>query len=131
MKHLILVALFSAAIIASAGPNEQTTLSGIVIQRPGFPIVGATVTVDWNAPRRNGPAKTSSPNATQTTDSYGQFSVQLVPGFYDVCAHAEGFVPICETVAIGDTEVRHKLFLRANPLILEEIRTRNYDSKWD
>jgi hypothetical protein len=121
MKHVLLAALLGCAIFTSADSTETLTLSGVVRDPMGAAIGGATIMVHWNMPRANGPSKPGVSDSVVETDRIGEFSIKLVPGFYDVCVHAVGFSPTCDTVALGKVQSsQYKTVLQPNPLITKE-----------
>lgn len=121
MKYVLLTALLGCAIFASADAADIATLSGRVIDISGGSIGGAVVVLHWNMPRVNGPPKREGADPVVKTDRFGEFSIKLIPGFYDVCVHATGFSPTCQTVALEDgRKQRFNATLKPDPLITNE-----------
>jgi len=125
MKVALLAVLLGCSFSMWAVSDETVTLSGSVKDPTGASIARATVVVHWNMPRANGPQKPNASDAVMNTDKFGEFSVNLKLGFYDVCVHAAGFSPTCDTVALGSGQGSSlKTVLKPNPLITNEYGDR-------
>src|SRR5438045_7888612 len=83
-------------------PASSTFLTGTVRDSAGAVIPGAEIFVHWNCARADGPRKPLAHDVVTKADANGEFSVAVVSGFYDVCAHAKNFSPACETVRAAE-----------------------------
>jgi hypothetical protein len=125
MKTLLLTASLFWTIAACAQSTGPTEFSGRVTDPMGASIGNAIIDIHWNMPRATGPSQPHKIDTSTTTDKSGTFLIVLPPGFYDVCVHAIGFSPTCETVAIGKEQVVvYKTALKPSSLITTEYGDR-------
>ncbi|MGB8885640.1 MAG: carboxypeptidase-like regulatory domain-containing protein [Candidatus Korobacteraceae bacterium] len=87
--------------LIGAQSTETTKFSGTVTDASGAVIVGANVRFHRNQTFGNHPPQRAIPDVLVQTDPNGEFSVDVSPGLYDICAHAGGFLPTCETATIS------------------------------
>jgi hypothetical protein len=125
--------VLSASVVSGAFlmAQERGTLSGQVLDPTGAAMANSLVSLRWNdigeemcwsncgkRKKRKTPHKKEF---TVQTDSAGRFGVYLFPGWWDVFAYSDGFVPTCRVVGVEpgkttDIEIR---FLRSVRLTLE------------
>jgi hypothetical protein len=68
------------------------------------------------------PAATNQvPDRTLETDPHGKIAIKLPSGFYDVCAMASAFTPVCRKVVLREHDADIKFQLSASPEVLEQI----------
>ena len=121
MRSLGVAVLTLLAILAFAQSEKGTSFSGRVTDTAGGSIGHAIVSLHWNVARANGPSQPATTDSVVSTDMFGEFSINLTPGFYDLCVHAAGFSAVCETVAIGERPGSfYKTVLKPDPLITKE-----------
>jgi hypothetical protein len=94
----VIFILFAIALAGSEAQKGQ--LTGIVTDESGAVIPNAHVSIHWNCRRAGGPPNRDTTDLAVNTDAKGIYSATLISGFYDVCAHAAGFTPVCKTVPI-------------------------------
>lgn len=59
---------------------------------------------------------------TASSDSKGQFSIELAPGFYDVFVTATAFSPHCEKIRLKGTGTKiYKVKLKISPVTSKEL----------
>ena len=90
------------------------TLNGTVVDPTGMAIPNALVILYWNNAGDkmswNGVPKLANPGKkglTVITDSRGQFSVKVTPGWWDVFVHEDGFLPICRNIGVEDGKTQN------------------------
>lgn len=95
--------LFLAAISTNAA-----TLTGTIRDSGGAIIPNAFITVHWDSGSSNGldGKPVTQKDVTATSDSKGQFSLELPAGIYDVFATAAAFSPHCDKIRLKDKEVK-------------------------
>lgn len=99
----LLVLLLLAAVSAKAA-----TLSGVVRDSEGAVIPNAHVIVHWD-PSGSSYLKDNlgiKQDMAATSDSKGQFSLELPGGFYDVFVTATAFSPHCEKLRLRGKETK-------------------------
>ncbi len=121
MKYLMVLACLLLASVTSA---EGATLSGTVRDSQGAVIAKAHVVVHWDSSGSNYLKDNIGikQDITATTDSNGEFSLDLPPGFYDVFISATAFSPQCEKLRLKDSEVkRYQVKLNVSPVTSKEL----------
>lgn len=99
------------------GRHTRQQLQGIVKDQHGAVI--------WHASMRMVPAQnreSSHKEIVTSTDQYGQFSAELQPGEYRICATASGFTETCQAIRVSedhDTKVEFSLSVDKNQLPAE------------
>ncbi|HXZ31408.1 MAG TPA: carboxypeptidase-like regulatory domain-containing protein [Terriglobales bacterium] len=119
--HLLVV--FVIVLSAPAWCEDLNgLLAGNVRDSEGAAIRDAHVSIYWNHARAGDFSTPEVFEFAVKTDAKGEYSMELIPGFYDVCVHAMAFSPTCQTVAIttGQT-AKYEPRLNANALIVREI----------
>ena len=109
MRPVLPAALIVCATIASGQSIETATLTGSVHDPSGAVIGGAVVRV-----RRVSSAKTPSAesNRSLSTNINGEFSIELAPGRYEVCADASGFRQDCQKLEmVAGQEISYRTSL--------------------
>jgi hypothetical protein len=81
-----------------AGEAASRNLAGIVTDSANAPIPNATVLIHWDGfglsrTPHLGPGSTALLDIRLTTNILGQFSANLIPGFYDVLVVVDGYEP--------------------------------------
>lgn len=124
------VFIVCCALSALASPPAASTfLRGTVRDSAGAVIPGAEIFVHWNCARAYAPRKPLAQDVFIKADANGEFSVAVVSGFYDVCAHAKNFSPACETVRATEGQTEHyNPVLKVNQSIVEEYGDRFFES---
>ena len=92
---LTLISVSAGSVQAVSSSKTHATISGIVTDNKGNPLVGALVSL-WRE-NANKPAVKHT-----TTDKQGKFIAKVVPGRYEIKANAIGF----SEVAFADVNVR-------------------------
>jgi hypothetical protein len=100
-RGMLLTVLLVFATAAYAHSPKTTVFSGMVTDATDARIVGAMVSIHRKGEIVSGSLTQSSLESTLATNDRGEFSIQLRPGPYEVCAQAQGFLRNCETVEIG------------------------------
>jgi len=97
------VVLFLAAISTNAA-----TLTGTIRDFDGAIIPDAFIIVHWDSGSSNGldGKVVIQQDVTATSDSKGQFSLELPAGIYDIFVTAAVFSPHCEKIRLKDKEVK-------------------------
>jgi Carboxypeptidase regulatory-like domain len=115
---------FTVLLLVTAVSTGAATLSGTVRDSEGAVIANAHVLVHWD-PSGSNYLKDNlgiKQDITATTDSAGQFSVELPPGFYDVFVTAMAFTPHCDKVRLKGTEARtYEVKLKISPVTSKEL----------
>lgn len=119
MKFLLMIMAVtlcsSLAVAVSSG-----TITGSVMDSEGAIIKNAHLVFHRDFSGQNKPA--AYPDVTRETDASGRFSVQLEPGFYDVCIMATAFAPECRKVLVTSGETReHNAQLKVDALIVQHL----------
>lgn len=117
--------LLSAAVLllAFAFASKATTLSGTVRDPEGAVIAKAHVVIHWDPAGAVylGDNVGIKKDITLSSDSDGNFSLDLPPGFYDVFVTATAFTPHCEKIRLKDKPLRFRVKLRASPVASKEL----------
>lgn len=92
---LILTVGFLSCPLLSAAP---ASVMGAVVDSEGAVIQNAEIIIRADASGRPDQFKMS--NIVLTTDVRGHFSVNLMPGFYDLCVLANAFSPSCRKILV-------------------------------
>jgi hypothetical protein len=95
------IALLTAFLWTAANAATSGTLRGTVVDSEGAVLWMAHVLVRPDLTGRDGADPT---NKMVRTGRDGRFSVQLDPGFYDVCVMADAFVPTCQKISVEETK---------------------------
>jgi uncharacterized GH25 family protein len=120
MKPMRVTLLLLIAAITTQG----ATLSGTVKDSEGAVIAKAHVIVHWDSAGSNYLAdNTGTKNdIVVTTDSKGQFSIVVPPGFYDLFVTAVAFTPHCEKIRLKDKESKtYEVKLKVSPVTAKEL----------
>ena len=116
MKPLLLCLIFCCSAMATA--QMTAIVSGVVRDAMAAPIANADVAVHWNTAVPDGPRAPKARDVMVKTDKDGRYTVDVVPGFYDVCVHAGAFAPQCTTVkADGTKNAAYSPRLKPSPVI--------------
>ena len=124
MPRLILLIISLVTATVALG---KTGSKGTVKDSSDTPIPGAMVLIHWDSA---GSAVSLTENigiradlTIRTTDD-GSFSVDLLPGFYDVFASASAFTPTCRKIRIKPGKPMDiVLHMNADPLYTAEMGT--------
>ena len=112
-----------ACLVASCVAAPTATLRGAIVDSEGAVIGMAHIVI-----HEDGSGRDTSQNAgdvTRQSDEGGRFSVQLAPGFYDVCIMALGFTPDCRKVRLrpqGTIDISVRLTI--DPQVVDELGDR-------
>jgi hypothetical protein len=129
MQRTQLKFVFFLCITTLCGMAQVTTVPGTVSGRVtrtdagGIPVEGAHVVVHYDHAGNMQPS--SRPDVARATDRLGRYSVELEPGFYDVCIMALALTPDCRKVLVtsGKT-IEHDAALRTDPLVVDRLAER-------
>jgi hypothetical protein len=115
---------FAVLFLLAAVSTKAATLSGTVRDSEGAAIPNARITVHWDASGANY-LKDSlgvKQDLSVTSDSKGQFSLELPPGFYDLFVTAAAFSPHCEKIRLKGNEAKSFLIkLKISPVTSKEL----------
>jgi hypothetical protein len=120
MKFLRFSVLFMLAAISA----KAATLSGTVRDSEGAVIANAHIIVHWDPSGSNYLEDNLGikQDITVMSDSKGQFSLELPPGFYDVFVTATAFSPHCEKIRLKGKEVKtYVVKLKVSPVASKEL----------
>lgn len=122
MKTILHFAL--AAAFATAAPSD-TQLTGAVTDTLGGAISGAMILIHWD-PAGSQVGLESNVGIKQdtmlTTDTRGNFSVQLPPGFYDLFVSATAFTPASRKIRLkGERRSDSRFRLALDPKVTSEL----------
>lgn len=122
MKKNYAVLLFLLLLSRTAISAE---LHGRVTDQLGAVISGARILVHWD-PAGSQVGLTDNvgikEDASTVTDSTGQFSLPLPPGFYDVFVSSMAFDPKCTKVRVTTkTPANIRLALKASAVVSKEL----------
>lgn len=116
-----LTLLLFTLLVAQAGSVKNPVLQGTVRDLNGAVIWHALIQIT-RAPEEQSPARSpqgttrSNPLATVETDQHGQFSIDLPPALYRVCAGGKGFMKTCQDVHVeGGKDLTHDFSLGFDP----------------
>jgi hypothetical protein len=115
--------LFIFLLLATV-PAKAATLTGTVLDSEGAAIGDAHIIVHWDHSgsdylKDNLGIKE---DITATSDSSGQFSVELPSGFYDVFVAATAFTPHCEKIRLKGKETKtYKVKLKVSEITSKEL----------
>ena len=111
--------MFMGPIVLAASSG---TLKGIVSDTEGAALSAHIVIHEDIVGRGNAPHQQ---DVIPVVDKDGRFTVELTPGFYDVCAMADAFTPSCRKVLIKvGLATEYWIQLRADPKVSEMIGDR-------
>jgi hypothetical protein len=104
MKYVCISLLVLLAMTSA----KAATLSGTIRDSGGAVISNAHIIVHWDPSGSNYLKDNfgSKQDITAVSDSKGQWSLELAPGFYDVFVMATAFSPQCEKVRLKGKEVK-------------------------
>jgi carboxypeptidase family protein len=111
-------------LLLSAIPAKAATLSGTVLDSEGASIAHAYIVVHSDGAgssylKDNIGIKQ---DVTAASDSAGQFSLELPPGFYDVFVTAPAFSPHCEKIRLKGNEAKtYKIKLKVSAVVSKEL----------
>ncbi len=115
---------FAVLLLSSVASTRAGTFSGTVRDSDGAVISNAHVVIHWD-PSGSNYLKDNlgiKQDVEATTDSSGQFSVELPPGFYDVFVTAMAFTPHCDKVRVKNKESRaYEVKLKISPVTSKEL----------
>ena len=115
---------FAALLLFSVVSTRAGTLSGTVRDSEGAVIANAHVVVHWD-PSGSNYLKDNigiKQDIAATSDSSAHFSVELLPGFYDVFVSAVALTPHCGKVRVKDKEPRtYEVKLKISPVTSKEL----------
>jgi hypothetical protein len=120
MNLMRLAILLLLAVVST----RAATFSGTVRDSEGAVITNAHVIVHWDS---SGPNEVNDKVGAMrdiilTSDSKGQFSVELAAGFYDVFVTAGAFSPHCEKIRLKGKEVKtYAVKLKISPVVSKEL----------
>jgi hypothetical protein len=100
------------------------TLSGTVRDSQGAVIAKAHVVIHWDPSGANYLKDNigTKQDITATTDSKGEFVVDLPPGFYDVFVTSISFSPHCEKIRLKGNEIKkYEAKLKVSPVTSKEL----------
>lgn len=120
MKFLRLTLL---ALIATSS-IQGATLSGTVRDSEGAVIAKAYVVIHWDPSGSNYLSDNvgMKKDVILATDSNGQFSADLPPGFYDVFVTATSFSPYCEKIRVKTAATKtFEVRLKVSPVTSKEL----------
>jgi uncharacterized GH25 family protein len=112
---------FSVILLLAAVSAKAATLSGTVRDSEGAVISNAHIVVHWD----HSDVKDNlgiKQDIVATSDSNGQFSLELPAGFYDVFVAATAFSPHCEKVRLKGNETKaYEVKLKVSPVTSKEL----------
>jgi hypothetical protein len=118
------LARFALLLLLAAVTTKAATLSGTVRDSDGAVISNAHVIVHWD-PAGSDYLKDNlgiRHDVDATTDSNGNFSIDLPPGFYDVFVTATAFTPHCDKIRLKDKQPRsYEVKLGISPVTSREL----------
>lgn len=115
---LVLIAFVFAATGAWAA--QEASVSGHVLDSEGAAIEKAHIVFHFDHAGQTNPK--SMPDIVRETDSNGDFSANLAPGFYDICTMATGFTPQCRKILMpGSGSTQQDFRLSADPLVVSHL----------
>jgi Carboxypeptidase regulatory-like domain len=107
--RIILFSALSLLFSFTAFSADPTKLSGTVVDQQGAAIPNGRVTVHWDSAGLDDVKENIGirDDKIATTDSTGDFSLDLPPGVYDIFVTAPGFSPHCEKLTLKAQEMHH------------------------
>lgn len=121
MKNILLL---GSVLLLGTISVKTATLSGTLRDLEGAVIGKAHVVVLWDSNGSNHPKNNIgiTQDMTATTDSNGEFSLDLTLGFHDVFVTAISFSPHCDTVRLKGNEVKkYEVRLKVSPVTSKEL----------
>ncbi len=116
MGQLLWTVILSALLL-NAGISLASTISGTVQDSEGAVVSNAKITVH----RDPSAAGNESADRVISSDKNGQFTLEVVPGFYDIFVSAPAFSPQCTKVRVREAEpATYMPRLHADPLVIRE-----------
>jgi hypothetical protein len=115
---------FAILLLLAAASTRAATLSGTVCDSEGAVIPNARITVHWDASGANYLKDNLGvkQDLSVTSDSKGEFSLELPPGFYDVFVTATAFSPHCEKIRLKGNDAKTFLIkLKVSPVTSKEL----------
>lgn len=116
--------LTSIIILFVTSSAAAATLSGTVRDSEGAVIAKAHVVIHWDSSGSNYLRDNIGirEDITAMTDSNGEFSVDLPPGFYDVFVSAISFSPHCDKTRLkGNETKKYEVRLKLSPVTSKEL----------
>jgi hypothetical protein len=115
---------FFLILLLAALPAKAATLSGTVLDSEGAVIANAHVIVHWDSSGSNYLKDNLGikQDITAASDSSGQFSLELPPGFYDVFVTSPAFSPHCEKIRLKGNEAKtYRVRLKVSEVTSKEL----------
>ena len=113
---LLLLSLLSFCLSAVAA----TAVKGKVVDSEGAVIENAHVI--FFADKAASTISLNMREITRETDRAGQFSINLEPGFYDMCVLSSAFTPQCRKILVlKKVAPQYNFKLRVDPLIVNKL----------
>jgi hypothetical protein len=118
MNPLLRTAICSALLLnAEVALSSTNSISGTVKDSEDAVINKAKIIIH----RDSSVAGKENADTVVTSGKNGQFTVEVVPGFYDIFVSAPAFSPQCTKVRVRDAEPAiYMPRLRADPLVIKE-----------
>lgn len=121
LAYSLLIVFPVACLAIEAAPAQSPgNLKGTIKDPVGAFIARAFVVVH---PDTAGlPSIDNRDTVTLTSDAKGSFTLDVKPGFYDVCVMASAFTPQCKKVQVKEGKISSQTFiLRISPLVEKQI----------
>ena len=115
---------FSALLLLAAVSTRAATLSGTVRDSERAVIANAHVIAHWDPSGSNYLPDNLGirQDITATSDSKGQFSLELPPGFYDIFVTATAFSPHCDKIRLKGNQIKtYVIKLKVSPVTSKEL----------
>ena len=114
-----LFAIIFSALLLSANDASSSTISGTVRDSEGAVIGKARIAIHRDPSVVPG---NENVDMVVSADNNGQFTLDVVPGFYDVFVSSPAFSPQCTKVRVIETKpALYNPRLSFNPLVSKEI----------
>jgi hypothetical protein len=118
-----LVAALWTCLAATGLAAPAATLRGTAVDSEGAAVGMAHVIVHSDGSGRQDPQ--AEADVTLRSDERGRFSVQLEPGFYDVCVMAQASTPDCRKVLLKDQQTADvRVRLKIDPQVIKQFGDR-------
>ncbi len=121
LAYSLLIAFPVVCLAIEVAPAQSpANLKGTIKDPVGAVIARAFVVVH---PDMAGlPSTDTRDTVTLTSDAKGAFTLDVKPGFYDVCAMASAFTPQCKKVHVKEGKISSQAFiLRISPEVGKQI----------
>src|SRR5712692_4702706 len=124
MNRLSIAGVLVLLCVHAISTNTQSAISGKVVDSEGAAIANARILVHWD-PSGSTVGLTDNigipRDFTAVTDSNGDYSANVPPGFYDVFVSAMAFTPTAAKVRVKQGQLATlSPRLRADPLVAKE-----------